>query len=118
MKEKFLTKGNVMLLAIGVNSLGMYRKGFSMTSELKAREYAARGLPFVCSVDDPALRYAREPMWLQVSNDDRIPDMREMVAFALKMRAEEDGVGKLRAYAQANLTWESQYRNVFEIIKV
>lgn len=106
------------LCDIGVNSLGMYRKGFSVTSELKTREYAARGLPFVCSVEDPALQYAREPMWLQVSNDDSIPDMREIVDFALRMRADETVVDKLRTYAQTHLTWEAQYRKVFDIIKV
>lgn len=106
------------LCDIGVNSLGMYRKGFSVTSELKSREYAARGLPFVCSVDDPALEYAQEPMCLRVTNDDSIPDMQEIVAFALKMRADEASVEKLRSYAGEYLTWESQYRKVFDKIKV
>lgn len=106
------------LCDIGVNSLGMYRKGFSVTSELKTREYAARGLPFVCSVDDPALQYTQEPMWLRVANDDSIPDMREIVAFTLRMRSEEAVVEKLRAYAGEHLTWESQYRQVFEKFKV
>lgn len=106
------------LCDIGVNSLGMYRKGFSITSELKSREYAARGLPFVCSVDDPALDHAQEPMWLRVANDDSIPDMAVIVDFVLKMRADETSVEKLRAYAGEHLTWESQYRQVFEKLKV
>lgn len=106
------------LCDIGVNSLGMYRKGFSVTSELKSREYAARGLPFVCSVDDPALGFAKEPMWLRVANDDSIPDMEEIVAFALRMRGDADSVEKLRAYAREYMTWESQYKKVFETIQV
>lgn len=106
------------LCDIGVNSLGMYRKGFSVTSELKSREYAARGLPFVCSVDDPALEHTDEPLWLRVSNDDSIPDMGQIVDFALKMRRDERSLEKLRGYAEKFLTWESQYRMVFEKIKV
>lgn len=106
------------LCDIGVNSLGMYRKGFSVTSELKSREYAARGLPFVCSVDDPALEHTAQPLWLRVANDDSIPDMAEIVAFALQMRADELAVEKLRVYAKEHLTWESQYRIVFEKFKV
>lgn len=106
------------LCDIGVNSLGMYRKGFSVTSELKSREYAARGLPFLCSVDDPALDHTSEPLWMRVSNDDTIPDMSEIVAFALNMREDEQSVEKLRTYAARHLTWESQYRKVFEIFKV
>lgn len=106
------------LCDIGVNSLGMYRKGFSVTSELKAREYAARGLPFVCSVDDPALEHTDDPLWLRVSNDDSVPDMVQIIDFALQMRRDEHTADKLRAYAQQHLTWESQYRMVFDKIKV
>ena len=106
------------LCDIGVNSLGMYRKGFSVTSELKSREYAARGLPFVCSVEDPALQYAQEPMWLRVTNDESIPNMEEIVSFALRMRGDEMAVEKLRIYAKEHLTWESQYRMVFEKFSV
>lgn len=106
------------LCDIGVNSLGMYRKGFSVTSELKSREYAARGLPFVCSVDDPALNHTDDPLWLRVSNDDSTPDMGMIVDFALRMRADETAGEKLRAYAGAYLTWESQYRQAFNEIKL
>ena len=57
-------------------------------------------------------------MWLRVANDDSIPDMAVIVDFVLKMRADETSVEKLRAYAGEHLTWESQYRQVFEKLKV
>lgn len=104
------------LCDVGVNSLGMYRKGFSMTSELKSRDYSGRGLPFICSVDDPDLQHTQEPMWLRVANDDSIPDMQEIVDFALRMRADENIVSKLRAYAQEYLTWEAQYKAMFDVV--
>lgn len=102
------------LCDIGVNSLGMYRKGFEVTSELKTREYAARGLPFVCSVEDSALADAKEPLWYKVSNDDTIPDMEQIVEFALRMRENLNCVNELRQYAMERMTWESQYKKVFE----
>jgi len=105
------------LCDIGVNSLGMYRKGFQMTSELKTREYAARGLPFICSVEDPALTDVEEPLWHQVSNDDQIPNMQDIVDFALRMRKDEYCVEKLRAYALEHMTWESQYEKVFSLLE-
>lgn len=104
------------LCDVGINSLGMYRKGFQMTSELKSREYAGRGLPFVCSVDDPDLQHTQEPMWLRVSNDDTIPDMEQIVAFVLRMRSDEHTADKLRAYARVHLSWESQYQKLFDTI--
>lgn len=106
------------LCDIGVNSLGMYRKGFSVTSELKTREYAARGLPFVCSVEDPALQHTDAPLWLRISNDESIPDMAAIVSFALQMRSDEAAPAKLRQYAATHLTWQSQYRTVFEKIEI
>lgn len=104
------------LCDVGINSLGMYRKGFTVTSELKAREYAARGLPFVCSVEDQALINAEEPMWLCVPNDDSIPDMQEIIDFAIRMKSDDKIVEKLQAYAKEHMTWESQYKKVFKII--
>ena len=102
------------LCDIGVNSLAMYKKGFNVTMELKAREYIARGLPFICAVDDPALAYAKEPMWLKIPNDDSIPDMNDIVDFALRMKNNSNHVKVLRELAENRLTWEKQYKKVFD----
>lgn len=109
-------KGIFDLCDVGVNSLALYRKNMDATSELKVREYAARGLPFVCSVEDPAFRFAREELWMQVSNDDSVPDMQAIVDFALKMRRDEKHPEKLREYAEKYMSWEGQYASVFELI--
>lgn len=105
------------LCDVGINSMGMYRKGFTMTSELKTREYAARGLPFVCSVQDPSLIEEGDSLWLQIPNDDTIPDMEDIVDFALRMREDRNHTYKLREYAREHMTWESQYKRVFKLMK-
>lgn len=97
------------LCDVGINSLALFRKKMAATSELKIREYTARGLPFVCSVDDPALQFAGEPFWIKVSNDESIPDMQQIVDFANTMRADREHPKKLRAYAQQYMSWEGQY---------
>lgn len=102
------------LCDVGINSLGLYRKNLEATSELKIREYTARGLPFVCAVEDPALQYAEEPFWMAVPNDDTVPDMGEIVGFALKMRLDGEHPSKMRDYALKHMTWEGQYASVFE----
>lgn len=102
------------LCDVGTNALAQYRKNLSATSELKVREYTARGLPFLCSVEDPALAHAGEPFWMQVANDDSVPDMERIVAFARKMGANGDHPAGMRAYAQQYMTWESQYAPIFE----
>ena len=78
----------------------------------------ARGLPFVYSVDDSALQYAQEPMWLRVANDDSIPDMEGIIDFALRMRTDSQIVEKLREYAKEHLSWEKQYDIVFKSFKI
>lgn len=104
------------LCDVGINSLAMYRKGFKVTMELKTREYVSRGLPFVCAVDDPALESCESPMWLKVANDNSIPDMNQIVDFAIKMKQNPSHVQKLRAIAEDKMTWDIQYRKVFDVV--
>jgi len=102
------------LCDVGTNALAQYTKNLHATSELKVREYTARGLPFLCSVEDPALNHTEEAFWMKVANDDSVPDMQEIVDFALRMRADREHPAKMRAYAQTHMTWESQYAPIFE----
>ena len=103
------------LCDVGVNSLAMYKKNFEASTELKAREYIARGLPFICAVDDPVLEFAKERLWFRIPNDDSIPDMGEIVEFVLKMKNTPSHVQSLRELAENYLTWERQYKKLFEI---
>lgn len=102
------------LCDVGINSLGLYRKGFDQTSELKVREYAARGLPFICSVKDPALVELENPLWKYVENDESIPNMQEIVNFVKKMRKDIDHPKKLRLYALEHMSWEAQFEKIFD----
>lgn len=102
------------LCDVGANALAQYTKNLNETSELKVREYTARGLPFLCSVEDPALDYAEEPFWLKVTNNDSILDMQEIVDFALKMREDKQHPERMRRYAERYMTWESQYAPIFQ----
>lgn len=104
------------LCDVGINSLALFRKKLDATSELKVREYAARGLPFVCSVEDPAFRFAEEEFWIRVTNDETIPNMGEIVDFALTMRADPTHHRRLRTYAERYMTWEGQYASIFKLI--
>ena len=38
---------------LAVGSIGIHRKGLTMSAELKAREYCLAGIPFIASGDDP-----------------------------------------------------------------
>ena len=101
------------LCDIGTNALAQYLKNLSATSELKVREYTARGLPFLCSVEDPALNHDGGDFFMQIPNNSSVPNMETIVEFALKMRQDTDLPAKMRQYAYAHMTWESQYAPIF-----
>lgn len=102
------------LCDIGISSMGMYRKGFDDTSELKIREYVSRGLPFVSSVYDVVLDGLDKDLWYQISNDDSIPSMDGIVEFALRVKSDPTAKERLHAYAVETMTWKAQYKKVFD----
>lgn len=99
---------------IGVNSMAMFRKGFEDTSELKTREYIARGLPFVSSVYDVILEDLDKDLYMKITNDETIPSMDEIVNFALMVKSDETVMERLRNYALKTMTWTVMYKKVFE----
>ena len=101
---------------VGVGSLGMYRYGLATGMTLKLREYMARGLPFLSAVDDPAL--PDDPAFaLRVSNDDSPIDMAAVVAFAQNAKRDADVAERMRAYAQARMSWTGILRGVLETLE-
>jgi len=101
---------------IGVGSLGMYRYGLAQGMTLKLREYMARGLPFVSAVDDPSL--PDDPAFaLRVSNDDTPIDMARVIAFAQNARLDAGVSDRMRAYAQAHMSWQGVLSRVLERLK-
>ena len=52
-----------------------------------------------------------------VSNDDSIPDMNGIVDFALQMRDDKEMIPYMRWFAEENLTWETQYKKLFDAIE-
>lgn len=101
------------LCDIGVNSMAMFRKGFEDTSELKTREYIARGLPFVSSVYDVILDGLDKDLYMQITNDETIPSMEEIVSFALNVKKDSTAKERLRNYALKTTTWTVMYKKVF-----
>ena len=98
---------------VGVGSLGMYRYGIHTGMTLKLREYMARGLPFITAVGDPAL--PPDPAFaLRVTNDDAPIDMAAVVAFARAAKGDAAVSARMRAHAQATLSWAGNLRDVLE----
>jgi glycosyltransferase involved in cell wall biosynthesis len=105
---------------IGVGSLGIHRKGLIFTSELKAREYCARGLPFFWSTSDSDFL----PDWpyiLRIPQSNRKFNLDTVISFADRMKADTSHHIKMRKYSNEFLDWSVKMKELVsffeEIIK-
>lgn len=92
---------------IGVSALGMHRISAD-TSDIKSREYCARGLPFVTANADRDFG-PDFPFAFHAPADETPVDIAGLLAFhdALRTGA-PDYPGRMRAYAEVNLTWRAK----------
>lgn len=89
---------------LGVAALGMHRIA-AATSDIKSREYCARGLPFVTSNADADFPDG-SPFALQIPADDSPVDIAALVAFHAALP--EDTPARMRAYAETRLSWRAK----------
>lgn len=93
------------------------RNDYAHVSELKTREYTGRGFPFILALEDKTFENSEKQFWYLVPNDNSIPDMNGIVDFVLQMREDKEMIPYMRHFAEENLTWETQYRKLFDEIK-
>jgi glycosyltransferase involved in cell wall biosynthesis len=99
---------------VGVASLGLHRMGLNEASELKTREYMARGLTVIASSDDLDFELGC-PYRFQVENSDKIKDLVETIstlAFCLKNSASD-----VRSYAEKNLSSKNKLLKILGNLK-
>ena len=103
---------------IAVGSLGIHRKGLTETSELKCREYTARGIPFIigCTDADFPPTY---PYIMRVPADETIIDLEELICFTVRAYEDTEHPVRMREYAEKNLDWSVKLgalKQFFEMI--
>jgi len=101
---------------LGIAALGMHRIDTS-TSDLKSREYCARGLPFVTS--NPDADFAGDFAFaFKAPADDSPIDIAALIAFHDRLRDRHpDFPARMRAHAEAQLGWEAKMRPVVAAIR-
>jgi len=91
---------------LGVSNLANYLIDFNETTNLKSRDYFARGLPFIQANTMPDIEGTiAQSFYLLLPNDNTIIDMNSVAEFALKMREDKDVSQRMRDFAQQNLDW-------------
>ena len=89
---------------IAVGSLGLHRIGLSEASILKAREYCARGIPYIIACTDPDFP-ADFPYVHRLSADESPVRIESIIEFAQSVYQDSDHPQKMRAYAVGHLDW-------------
>lgn len=105
---------------LGIASLGCYRKGMYETQELKTREYAAKGLPFITSVTISDIPQSdKSNIYLKVPNDDTPIDMHSVLNFYdhIYINSVESVNKRLRQYAKEHFSMEEAMKEVVAFFK-
>lgn len=99
---------------LGVGSLGMHRAGLTCGSTLKAREYCARGIPFIIGYEDNG--FNKHFKYICKINPDESPiDINSIIDFYSFVK-NDNCAENMREYARRNLTWEAVTKPVINVI--
>jgi len=97
----------VDLAHVAVASLGLFRKGLDMASDLKSREYTARGLPFIAAGDD--IDFDPTPGFvLKLENSDVPVDMGSVISWYENLAKNENLALEIRRYADDQLDFSKK----------
>lgn len=94
---------------VAVASLGLHRKGLNEASDLKTREYMARGLCVIGVGKDPDFEDS-SPYRFVVPNSDEVEELSKIIYKIKYMQLPEPE--DVRAYAQINLTLKSKLEKI------
>ncbi len=111
--ESFFQKSHIAL-----SSLGMHRIGVANgeTSNLKLREYCAKGIPFINGYLDRDLP-SDFPYALQVAADESAIDIEQIISFYKELRTKHsDYPTQLNQFAKNNLTWKAKLKIVVDYL--
>ncbi len=103
---------------LGVSNLANYMIHFNETTNLKSRDYFARGLPFIQANSMPDVDGTEaEKYYLKLPNNAEIIDMNLVVKFARERREDTQTIDRMRAFAEAHLDWSVTVGELADIIK-
>jgi glycosyltransferase involved in cell wall biosynthesis len=102
---------------IALGSLGFHRTGLTGGSPLKAREYCARGIPFVIAYEDWDFPETF-PFVYRIPKDDTPVDVSQVIKWYENLIKEHPNYSMdMRRYAEENLSWDAKMKPVIEKIK-
>lgn len=103
---------------LGVASLAMHRKDCTYTSELKIREYFAKGLPFIIGTKDVSMDLDQVNRFcLAFPPDESAIDIDKIIDFWLSVKRDDSIRKEMREYGMAHYDWKIQMQKVLTQVK-
>lgn len=95
---------------IAVGSLGVHRNGNNRkeSSTLKAREYCARGIPFIYEIEDPEITNKIPEFVLKFPSDESPVEIHRIVEYAFDVLPNVGYTYEMRKFAEDNLDWRTK----------
>jgi hypothetical protein len=91
---------------LGVSNLANYMIHFNETTNLKSRDYYARGLPFIQANTMPDIEGTiGADYYLNIPNNNELIDMDKVLTFIEKIRANPNHPNEMRKFAEEELSW-------------
>lgn len=104
---------------LGVSNLANYLIGFDETTNLKSRDYFARGLPFIQANTMPDVEGTEAAAYyLNMPNNSSLIDMQNVYDFAMQMRADTGHPLKMREFAEQHLDWSITVKELADAIRI
>lgn len=95
---------------IGICNLAQYRKGLYVNSELKTRDFCARGIPFILACPDTDLDGSIKPFLYEIPNDDSTVPLESIFDWYRELDAERLDFSIMRQFAKDNLDFSAKIR--------
>jgi glycosyltransferase involved in cell wall biosynthesis len=101
---------------VGVGALAVHRKNIVEESTLKAREYAAVGLPIILAAHDRDFETVSQFIF-KVPLDDSPIELNKLVDFFESLQANNPNYSsELKNFTQKHLTWEAKIQKVIQLL--
>ena len=98
---------------VAISSLGLFRNGFVTASVLKAREYTARGIPFVQASQDPD--FEPLPSFVYGAPNAGTPlDLNDLLKWYDEFCKSNLRIPDIRRYAMEHLDYQTKIREYLE----
>ena len=102
---------------LGICILGGYKTNRFWVSDLKSKEYLAKGIPIICGVDTDVFRVIDRAYYLQFANDDSYLDVSRIINFYDEIYQKNDGqtvANEIRKMAEKHISIETTMEPVRE----